>query len=98
MDDDLPEVDRRLNDAFTSFTDSLRELLTAEARRSVDGAIERLTVSTGPLRLQDVDVEIVIRNLNISATDAEGAMQAAGAGTRKPENPGTSARITRCFR
>src|SRR4051812_7761008 len=70
MADDPRDADR-INDAFASFTDGLRELLTAEARRSVDGAIERLTHTSGPFRLDDIEVEVVIRNMHISAVGTE---------------------------
>jgi hypothetical protein len=94
MADDPRDADR-INDAFASFTDGLRELLTAEARRSVDGAIERLTQTAGPFRLDGVEVEVVIRNMHISAVEAEereaakpAPRRAAPAKATAPRRPG----------
>src|SRR4051812_28862502 len=84
---DRPGDADRINDAFASFTDSLRDLLTAEARRSVDGAIERLTRTAGPFRLDGVEVEVVIRNMHISAVGPEDT----DAPTPAPRRPSAAA-------
>jgi hypothetical protein len=61
------EAQRRVAEAFRSFETSLREMLAAEARESVNQTLERLSVSAGPFRVEDVQVEVVIRGLRVEA-------------------------------
>jgi hypothetical protein len=72
------DVQQQLNDAFESFKTTLQDLLTAEARRSVDGAIKRITGEAGAFRLDDLTVEVVIKDLKLSHFDA-GATAPSGA-------------------
>jgi hypothetical protein len=67
------DVQQQLNDAFESFKTTLQDLLTAEARRSVDGAIRRITGEAGAFRLDDLTVEVIIKDLKLSHLDARAA-------------------------
>jgi hypothetical protein len=64
------DAHRRLAQAFESFEASLQELLTTEARASVDQALERLSLATGPFRINDVQVDVVVRSLSVEAAPA----------------------------
>ncbi len=66
---------KKLSQAFQSFESTLREMLTDEARRSIDGTLERLSHAQGPFRVHGVEVEVVIRHLTV-----EGAQGADGHG------------------
>lgn len=63
------DVEQKLGQAFEAFECTLREMLTEEARRSVDGTIERLSHVEGPFRLRGVEVEVVIRSLSVETAD-----------------------------
>jgi hypothetical protein len=61
------DTHRRLAEAFESFEASLQELLASEARASVSAALDRLSHTTGPFRINDVEVDVVIRGLSVEA-------------------------------
>ena len=75
------DAHRRLTEAFESFEASLRDLLTTQARESVDQALDKLSLRTGPFRINDVQVDVVIRGLNVEATQEHGK----GVSRRYPE-------------
>jgi hypothetical protein len=52
----------RLTEALRATESALRDLLAAEAQRSVDEAIGSLKMESAPLRLRDVEVEVIIKN------------------------------------
>lgn len=87
MPDEETNAQERLIDAFSSFERTLQDMLTAEARRSVDGAIQRLSATSGPFKLNGVDVEVVIRGMSVeAATPAErGSKRTAKSAARKPK-------------
>jgi hypothetical protein len=62
--------EHQLDEAFGSFRDALREILTAEAQRSVDGTIQRLSRQVGTFQVEGVDVQVVIRDLRIATGDS----------------------------
>jgi hypothetical protein len=64
------DTHRRLAEAFESFEASLQELLASEARASVSAALDRLSHTTGPFRINDVEVDVVIRGLSVEAATA----------------------------
>ncbi len=68
---------KKLSQTFQSFESTLREMLTDEARRSIDGTLERLAHAQGPFRVHRVEVDVVIRHLSV-----EGAQRADGAPAR----------------
>jgi hypothetical protein len=79
------DVQQQLNDAFESFKSTLQDLLTAEARRSVDGAIKRISGEAGAFRLDDVTVEVVIKDLKLTNVDARPSASAdRGTGAAAP--------------
>jgi hypothetical protein len=95
------DAHKRLADAFRTFEESLQQLLVQEARSSVDGALERLSVTTGPFRINDVEVDVVIRNLSVEAVpDHTGASprprrrpkRAAAPRRRAAKSPGRAGR------
>jgi pyruvate/2-oxoglutarate dehydrogenase complex dihydrolipoamide acyltransferase (E2) component len=73
-----------LHKSFESFKEALQGLLTEEARRSVDDAVERLSGEIGTFQLDDVTVEVVINDLKLSTVN--------GAGPAKPAPRPTAAR------
>src|SRR6476620_7713542 len=75
---------RELSDAFATFTETLKAALTADAQRSVDGAIERLSLTAGPLRVQDIELEVVIRNVSVTTQAAETGGRDARPAASKP--------------
>lgn len=75
-----PKTAKRLADALASFEESLRAVLESEARESVEEAIGRLSVTTGPFRVSGVEVDVVIRNLSLEANHEAAAAPAR----RKP--------------
>jgi hypothetical protein len=82
MPDPSAVVQQQLNDAFESFKTTLQDLLTAEARRSVDGAVERISGEIGNFRLDDISVEVVIKDLKLSSTQETPATAPAKASAR----------------
>jgi hypothetical protein len=66
MGSDL-HAQRRLAEAFESFEASLREMLAEQARDSVNQTLERLSVNAGPFRIDDEQVDVVIRSLRVEA-------------------------------
>jgi hypothetical protein len=85
---------RELSAAFAAFTESLKAALTAEAQRSVDGAIERLSLTAGPFRVQDIELEVVIRNVSVTTQAAaeSGAREARPAATKPAAKRRSAAR------
>lgn len=87
------EVERKLGQAFEAFESTLREMLTEEARRSVDGTIERLSRSEGPFRLRKLEVEVVIRSLKVEAAHRDsGRARPAVQSRRKAPKRGSQGR------
>jgi hypothetical protein len=72
----------RLAAALEATETALRAVLAAEAQRSVDAAVRRLETTAGPLRLKDVEVEVVIKNASFEArrtrTDLQGGRAPRG--------------------
>jgi hypothetical protein len=64
---------QQLHESFESFKEALQGLLTDEARRSVDHAVERLSGEIGTFQLDNVTVEVVINDLKLSAVTGVGA-------------------------
>jgi hypothetical protein len=95
MRDPMPpdrQTHRKLTEAFASFETSLREVLTHEARRSVDGAIERLSLRSGPYRVSDVQVDVLIRTLSVESVHAESEPPPRRKRVRAPAPKRTAAR------
>lgn len=80
---DADGTHKKLADAFASFEQSLRETLEAEARGSVDEAVKRLSMTSGPFRVSDIQVDVTIRNLSLEATSGP-AERKRSSGVRKP--------------
>jgi hypothetical protein len=95
MPDPSAVVQQQLNDAFESFKSTLQDLLTAEARRSVDGAVERISGEIGNFRLDDISVEVVIKDLKLSATQGTAAATTSARPRRSAPASRTPARATR---
>jgi hypothetical protein len=79
---DRADLQRELTDAFDAFRAALRQALEAEAQRSVNDAIERLSSAGGPFRVVDAEVEVVIRRLSLSAQDDVSGPAPASASAR----------------
>lgn len=92
MPDPTADVQQQLNDAFESFKTTLQELLTAEARRSVDGAVERISSEVGTFRLDDISVEVVIKDLKLSTPQGASAGAKPAARARRAPARRTSGR------
>ncbi|MEA2168165.1 MAG: hypothetical protein QOF76_1465 [Solirubrobacteraceae bacterium] len=73
---------REVEDAFGAFEATLREHLTAEARRAVEQALVKLARSPGPFRAIGADVEVKLKALKLEATPAKRS--------RATRRPGTS--------
>lgn len=79
-----PQTHKKIENAVRLFEESLRDLLASEAQESVDGAVRRLSRSTGPFRISGVEVDVVIRNLKLEAV---GDHDRGGPETRRRKRP-----------
>src|SRR5437016_1689196 len=85
-------LQRQLDEAFGSFKETLREMLTAEARRSVDGTIQRLSREAAAFSVEDIEVEVVIRDLKVRTGGAGTARQSPSPARRRRRSTGTARR------
>lgn len=92
---------RQLDQAFAAFRSTLEQMLQDEAQRSVEEAVTRLQGAGGPIRVDGVDVQVVVRDLKLvagsdvpeptgapRATATGGRQRARRAATRKPRRGG----------
>jgi hypothetical protein len=79
---------RQVNESFEAFRRSLQEMLSAEARRSVDLTLASIGSEGGPFKIEGVEVDVVIRDLRLAtagaASDPTGRRSARGRGAARP--------------
>ena len=63
------DLQRQVNESFEAFRRSLQEMLSAEARRSVDLTLASIRSEGGPFRIEGVEVDVVIRELRLAADE-----------------------------
>lgn len=63
------DLQRQVNESFEAFRRSLQEMLSAEARRSVDLTLASIRSEGGPFRIEGVEVDVVIRELRLAAAE-----------------------------
>lgn len=61
-----PEDVAHVRDAFSSFEDSLRAMLTAEAQKSVEEAVGRLSVTGDAFRITEISIDVKIDELKVA--------------------------------
>jgi hypothetical protein len=81
-----PDLQRQVDETFEAFRRSLQAMLAAEARMHVREAVARMEGRPGGFRIEDIDVEVVIRDLKLTAgtappRDAGAARRRRGGGT-----------------
>ena len=75
-----------LPEAFAAFEAALRASLEEEARRSVAAALKRFEHESGPYKVNAVEVDVVIRDLNVTLGGNTGdTRQAAPKRVRRPK-------------
>jgi hypothetical protein len=80
----------QLRTALDAFESALHSALVEEAQRSVDETIERLVSRVGPLRVKDVQVDVVIKNLTFET--GNGARERSSKRTAPKRRSATSRR------
>jgi hypothetical protein len=64
------DLQRQVDRAFEEFRTTLQAMLVDEAKRSVDGALERMS-KDAPFNVLSADVEVTIRDLTLGAAAQE---------------------------
>lgn len=98
---DAPATEpQTVRDAFSSFEESLRAMLTTEAQKSVEDALERLSSESQAFQVTDISVDVRIDRLNVSTGGgavkrrakskprSEGSSGSPRSGTRRRGRPG----------
>lgn len=75
---------QEVQDAFGAFEATLREHLTAEARRAVEQALVKLARTPGPFRALGADVEVHLKKLRLEATPVRRSRASRRGGTVSP--------------
>lgn len=78
------ELQRQVNESFEAFRRSLQEMLSAEARKSVDLTLASIGHEGGPFRIEGVEVDVVIRDLRLASAGEAAAAPSVRRAPRKP--------------
>ena len=87
-----PDVQQQLQGAFVEFRDALQKLLEDQAQQSVADTLQHLSKQGGPFRVQDAQIEVVIRDLTVAASDQPTAVVASSRNASKARAPRTARR------